>query len=137
MREYTPKQIKQFKANKYTLNVTKNKLYFTSKFKEDFWIRYQAGDAPRKIIIDLGYDIELFQQKQLDSLVQRIKKQALSGAGFSEGENRTKRAPIKKLDSKHEKEVSLDQMQHELLYLRQEVEFLKKIIKAENSKQKD
>lgn len=137
MREYTAKQMKQLKANKYTLNVTKNKLYFTSKFKEDFWIRYQAGDAPRKIIIDLGYDIELFQQKQLDSLVQRIKKQALSGAGFTEGENRTKRVQIKKLESEYEKEVSLDQMQHELLYLRQEVEFLKKIIKAENSKQKE
>lgn len=123
MREYTAKQMKQLKANKYTLNVTKNKLYFTSKFKEDFWIRYQAGDAPRKIIIDLGYDIELFQQKQLDSLVQRIKKQALSGAGFTEGENRTKRVQIKKLESEYEKEVSLDQMQHELLYLRQEVEF--------------
>lgn len=137
MREYTAKQMKQLKANKYTLNVTKNKLYFTSKFKEDFWIRYQTGDAPRKIIIDLGYDIELFQQKQLDSLVQRIKKQALSGAGFTEGENRTKRVQIKKLESEYEKEVSLDQMQHELLYLRQEVEFLKKIIKAENSKQKE
>ena len=137
MREYTPKQVKQLKANKYTLNVTKNKMYFTSKFKEDFWIRYQAGDSPRKIIVDLGYDIELFQQKQLDSLVQRIKKQALSGAGFSEGENRTKRVPIKKIDSEQEKEASINQIQHELLYLRQEVEFLKKIIKAENSKQRD
>ena len=32
---------------------------------------------------------------------------------------------------------NIEQMQHELLYLRQEVEFLKKIIKADNSKQKD
>lgn len=103
MREYTAKQMKQLKANKYTLNVTKNKLYFTSKFKEDFWIRYQAGDAPRKIIIDLGYDIELFQQKQLDSLVQRIKKQALSGAGFTEGENRTKRVQIRSLNQSMKK----------------------------------
>lgn len=44
---------------------------------------------------------------------------------------------MKRINSNHEKEVSLDQMQHELLYLRQEVEFLKKIIKADNSKQKD
>lgn len=36
MKEYTPKQIKELKANPYTLNVTKNKLYFTAKFKEDF-----------------------------------------------------------------------------------------------------
>ena len=37
MKEYTPKQIKDLKANPYTLNVTKNKLYFTSKFKEKFF----------------------------------------------------------------------------------------------------
>lgn len=137
MREYTAKQIKQLKANSYTLNVTKNKMYFTAEFKKDFWTRYQAGDAPRKIITDLGYDISLFQQKQIDSLVQRIKKQALSGTGFSEGENRNNRLPIKKVDRNITENQSIDQMQHELLYLRQEVEFLKKIIKADNSKRKD
>ena len=115
MREYTVNQMKQLKENKYTLNVTKNKLYFTARFKEDFWIRYQAGDAPRKIIADLGYDTKLFQQKQIDSIVQRVKKQALSGDGFTEGENRTKRVPMKRINSNHEKEVYLDQMQHELL----------------------
>ena len=58
MKEYTPKQIKKLEANPYTLKVTKNKLYFTIKFKEDFWINYQAGNAPRKILSDLGYDLE-------------------------------------------------------------------------------
>ena len=74
MKEYTPKQIKKLEANPYTLKVTKNKLYFTIKFKEDFWINYQAGNAPRKILSDLGYDLEYFGQKQIDSIVQRIKK---------------------------------------------------------------
>lgn len=31
MKEYTPKEIKQLKANPYTLKVTKNKLYFTGR----------------------------------------------------------------------------------------------------------
>ena len=116
MREYTAKQIKQLKSNSYTLNVTKYKMYFTAAFKKDFWIRYQAGDTPRKILTDLGYDNSLFQQKQIDSLVQRIKKQALSGAGFSEGENHSNRLPIKKIDRDITEKQSIDQMQHELLY---------------------
>ena len=95
MKEYTPKQIKKLEANLYTLKVTKNKLYFTIKFKEDFWINYQAGNAPRKILSDLGYDLEYFGQKQIDSIVQRIKKEALSGNGFREGENRERRIPMK------------------------------------------
>ena len=138
MKEYTPKQIKELKANPYTLNVTKSKLYFTIKFKEDFWISYQAGNAPRKILSDFGYNLDFFEQKQIDSIVQRIKKQALSGNGFTEGENRTKRVAMKATDETElSSPQSIERMQNELLYLRQEVEFIKKIIIAENSKKKD
>ena len=137
MKEYTPKQIKELKNNPYTLNVTKNKLYFTIKFKEDFWTSYQAGNAPRKILSDFGYNLEYFGQKQIDSIVQRIKKEALSGNGFSEGENRTKRVPMKATSEEElSSPQSIERMQNELLYLRQEVEFLKKIIIADNSEKR-
>ena len=131
MRAYTKKEVALFKSNPYTFNVTNNKLYFTAKFKEDFWIRYQAGDAPRKVIKDLGYDVDKLGQKQIDSIVQRIKKQALSGTGFREGENRTRRSPIKAPEENITSPQSLERMQNELLYLRQEVEYLKKIIKVD------
>lgn len=70
-------------------------------------------------------------------MVQKIKQQALSGEGFREGQNRKNRVKLKVEQTTKEQTKSLDQMQHELLYLRQEVEFLKKIIKADNSKRKD
>ena len=134
----TPKQIKKLEANPYTLKVTKNKLYFTIKFKEDFWINYQAGNAPRKILSDLGYDLEYFGQKQIDSIVQRIKKEALSGNGFREGENRERRIPMKATNREElSSPQSIERMQNELLYLRQEVEFLKKIIMTNNSKKRE
>ena len=138
MKEYTPKQIKKLEANPYTLKVTKNKLYFTIKFKEDFWINYQAGNAPRKILSDLGYDLEYFGQKQIDSIVQRIKKEALSGNGFREGENRERRIPMKATNREElSSPQSIERMQNELLYLRQEVEFLKKMIMTNNSKKRE
>ena len=138
MKEYTPKQIKKLEANPYTLKVTKNKLYFTIKFKEDFWINYQAGNAPRKILSDLGYDLEYFGQKQIDSIVQRIKKEALSGNGFREGENRERRIPVKATNREElSSPQSIERMQNELLYLRREVEFLKKIIMTNNSKKRE
>lgn len=137
MRTFTEEQIKKLKKNPYTFKITKNKLYFTAKFKEDFWISYQAGNAPRKVMQDLGYDLSMFTQKQIDNYVQRIKREALSGEGFREGENRQRRIPMKATD---EKELSspktIERMQNELLYLRQEVEFLKKIIIADNSRKK-
>ena len=75
-------------------------------------------------------------QKRIDSLAQRIKKEALSGNGFSEGSNRKNRVSIKKVETDFNDTLSINQMQHELLYLRQEVEFLKKILKTDNSKRK-
>lgn len=134
MKEYTRKETKKLKENPYTLKVTKNKLYHTAEFKKAFWTKYQAGMAPRKILTELGYDPEMFGQKRIDSLVQHIKKQALSGNGFTEGENRTKRVPLKSLEEFTPE--SFAQMQHEVLYLKQEVEFLKKIAKEANIKRR-
>lgn len=137
MKEYTVKQMKELGKNPYVYKVTKHKLYYTAKFKEDFWISYQAGNTPRKILSDFGFDLEMFGQKQIDSLVQHIKKQALAGNGFSEGGNRTKRIPMKATaEGELSSPQSIERMQNELLYLRQEVEFLKKIIIADNSKKR-
>lgn len=129
MREYTSKEMKALKENPYTFKVTKHKLYFTTSFKEAFWTAYQAGIAPRKIMTDLGYDLKMFQQKQIDSIVQRIKSQADAVEGFSEGEQHARRPKLP-----DEKVMTAESMTHELNYLRQEVEFLKKIIKRDNTK---
>ena len=124
MKEYTAKQIKQLEKNPYVFKATKHRLYYTAKFKEDFWVSYQAGNTPRKILTDFGFDINIFGQKQIDSLVQHIKKQALAGNGFTEGENRQRRVPMKAtLEEELSSSQSIERMQNELLYLRQKVEF--------------
>ena len=137
MKEYTDAQRKELQKNPYVLKVSKYKLYYTAKFKEDFWVSYQAGNSPRKILSDFGFDLSIFNQKQIDSLVQHIKKQALSGNGFTEGENRQRRMSIKATDEAElSSPQSIRRMQSELQYLRQEVEFLKKIIIADNLEKK-
>lgn len=136
MKEYTAKEMKLLKANPYTFKVTKNKLYFTIEFKEAFWTAYQAGMAPRKILEDLGYDLGIFGQKQIDSMVQSIKRQAQGGSGFRQGENRTRRKKdgLSILDgTSPEPKETLEGILNEVKYLRQEVEFLKKIAKTENT----
>lgn len=72
MKEYTAKEMKLLKANPYTFKITKSKLYFTIEFKEAFWNAYQAGNAPRKIIEDLGYDLEMFGQKQIEEIILSV-----------------------------------------------------------------
>lgn len=82
MREYTPKEMKELMKNAYTLKVTKYQLSHTAKFKEKFWISYQAGNTPKKIIAEMGYNPEKFGQKRIDSLVQRIKKKRFLAMGL-------------------------------------------------------
>ena len=132
MREYTSKEMKLLQANPYTFKVTKHKLYFTTEFKEAFWTGYQAGFAPRKLLSDLGYDTDMFGQKQIDSMVQSIKKQAESGEGFKQGQMRIRRVSKREtsaLDNsennmnKHDDSGTLKRLAAEVKYLRQEVEF--------------
>lgn len=130
---FTQKQIKELKSNIYTYKVTAHRISFTIDFKEAFWIKYQAGNTPRKVLKDLGYDISYFGQKRIDGIVQKIRKGAISGEGFTEGTNREKRVILKGTDDINSPQ-SLQYMQSELLYLRQEVDFLKKIVKTANSK---
>ena len=135
MREYTAREMKLLKANPYTFKVTKNKLYFTVEFKEAFWTAYQAGMAPRKILADFGYDLEMFGQKQIDSIVQRVKREAQSGNGFRQGENHDRRKRDNLSIPKGttiESQEALENILNEVKYLRQEVEFLKKISRTEN-----
>ena len=54
MKEYTAKQIKELEKNPYVYKVLKCRIYYTAKFKEDFWVSYQAGNTPRKILEDFG-----------------------------------------------------------------------------------
>ena len=136
MREYTAKEIKALQAIPYTLKVTKHKLFFTAAFKEAFWTGYQAGNTPRKMLADLGYDLSLFHQKQIDSITQRIRKEALSGFGFTEGQRRDRRIGFEIPPSPEQRDTTDEEdnrMWNELKYLRQEVEFLKKIVKAVSS----
>lgn len=136
MREYTAKERKLLQANPYTFKVTKNKLYFTIEFKEAFWTAYQAGMAPRKILEDLGYDLGMFGQKQIDSMVQRIKRQGTDGKGFRQGENRIRRKKDELSipeGTSIESQETLTSILNEVKYLRQEVDFLKKIVKTENT----
>lgn len=68
--------------------------------------------------------------------MQRIKRQAYSGYGFRQGENRTRRKSdeIKKLDAiSDDTQETLEHVWNEVKYLRQEVDFLKKIVKTENT----
>lgn len=126
MIKYTKKQQKELEKNPYTYKVTENRLFFTKEFKKVFWIKYNAGMSPRAILKELGYDLSYFSQGQIDNIVQHLRKKSIAGEEFSEGYAKEKRPNIKlpKPDTSPE---TIQQMQNEIMYLKQEIEFLKKV----------
>ena len=56
-------------------------LYYTAKFKEDFWVSYQAGNTPRKILEDFGFDLSIFRTKTNMIVTCAAHKKASPGWG--------------------------------------------------------
>ena len=54
--KFTNRELQILMNNPYTFKATPGQIFFTKKFKEEFWKQYQLGDTPREIIVKLGYD---------------------------------------------------------------------------------
>lgn len=126
MVKYTKKQQKELEKNPYTYKATDNRIFFTKEFKQVFWIKYNAGMSPRTILKELDYDLSYFNQGQIDNIVQHLRKKSIAGEQFTEGYSKERRPNIKTPPPDNSPQT-IQQMQNEIAYLRQEVEFLKKV----------
>ena len=132
---FTKREIQLIKNNPYTYKVTESQIFYTKEFKEEFWRRYQAGESPRAIVEALGYDPDMIGQYRIHGLQINIQKQAQRPEGFTEGKGRRKGRKTELYDvDNNPTDETIIKMQHELLYLRQEVEFLKKITSIKDTK---
>ena len=99
--------------------------------------QYEAGMSPTKIVEDLGYDAEMLGKRCINSLYRNLQKQQASSAGLHEGSLRSRKLQPGSTDyDAVAPKRAMQLMQHELLYLRQEVEFLKKIINVDKPPKK-
>ncbi|WP_310605271.1 HTH domain-containing protein [Anaerosporobacter sp.] len=136
-KSFSEKEKKVLMSNLYTLSVSDKTLKFTKEFKELFWNKYKNGQYPKQILTELGYDLDILGEARVVSIYQHIKRQALSSAGFRE--QKLKPTPkTKKSDLSNQiSDQALLRMQHELLYMRQELDFIKKITKTDKPEKSD
>ena len=124
-RSFTQEEIDTLRRNKYTFSVSPNTISFTIEFKKEFWKRYQAGQSPREIVKALGYDDQMLGATRISGLQGMIRKQAKEG-NFREGQHASYAVSNHPDYSSMSDDQKLFAMEHELYYLRQEMEFLKK-----------
>lgn len=119
--KFTSEQQQLLRNNPYTARVTEDVLYLSKEFKELFYKEYLAGAMPRDILEKYGYPPAVLGNRRIWGISHAIRKQ------FEKtGEFRDVRTPNSSVTAKSPEE-KIRQLEHQVNYLTQEVEFLKKI----------
>ncbi len=134
---FTHEEQVELLKNPYTRTVTDSMIKFTDEFNDLFIKRHSQGVGPSMIFRDCGYDLNIIGSKRVVNYYNRLQRTyryrtLITQTHLSENKHENKKdyksmPPIKAIEA----------MQHEITYLRQEVEFLKKIISLINKKQKN
>ena len=128
---FTKEQIDHLRSNPYTYKVTIKKVYFTKEFKELFYRKRQEGLTAREAVSELGYDPDLLGENRVDGIAQSVKREMEAMGSFHEGP-RPRNSILKEESPEFTRENFL-KMHHELQYMRQELDFIKKISSPDNS----
>ena len=125
---FSQAELERLKKNKYTFYATVKSLYFTKEFKELFIREYSEGKKPRQILEECGYSAEVLGDNRIQGISHMIRRQALSVVGLHEGTFRPGSGVSGCLqDPSVDPVAECRRLRSEIEYLKQEVEFLKKI----------
>jgi len=133
--KFTDEQIKQLAENKFTSKVDYHHIWFTLEFQNLFLARYEKGESSVEIFTSMGYDVSVLGENRVYGFARRLKKRLESGRGLTEVHGNAKVEEPEKVDfNTLPAQQSVASMQRELRYLRQQVEFLKKITALDTDK---
>lgn len=126
---FTPDQLLNIRQNPYVKSATSNTIHFTVAFKEKFWEQYEKGISPVTIMLSMGFDPNTLGTSRILGIVRHIKEQLRSENGLRDEYYRplTDEEPRKSMPPSK----TLLHMQHQINYMKQELEFIKKIILAD------
>ena len=128
---FTEEQQQLLRQNPYIYSVTETRITLTKEFKELFMTAYKAGESPRKILEDHSFDISIIGERRIWSISQHIRTEYKKYGNFHEGYCPRGEAANHDAPTDAAKPVSeadeIKQLRHEVDYLKQEMEFLKKI----------
>jgi len=129
---FTEEELKVLRANPYVKSATANMIRFTVAFKEEFWRQHnEECRTPRQIIERLGFDPEILGQKRIDGILSHLRDQVNSGDDFRD----VRKTPDNQITVNGKQlppSKAILKMAHKIAYMEQELEFIKKTIKADN-----
>lgn len=127
-------EVEKLRKNPYIASVTANTVRFTEAFKELAYEKKIQGVPVAETMRKCGIDPEILGASRVEGFSYTLNKKAKQESGFSDGRIENYRRPPKTGDETVEQR--LHQLENELAYTRQEVEFLKKLQAANMEAQK-
>jgi len=125
MQRFTDEERAIIKANPYTAIVTEAGIVkFTVDFKKFAFNEYIHHTKPSEIFVKAGYG-KIFTSMYMSKVLERIRKEAQSEEGFKDP-LKSKTFENKALE-KMKYEKAIKELQEHIVYLEQEIDFLKKI----------
>lgn len=126
---FTQEDIRILKENPNTSTVTESRLTITLEAKKIVLELHHAGWTSRRIVEELGYDPKMLGEQRMKNMVRNVRREAESKNGLHEGYLRTAgtRMSEEEIEQLECNPGSYAKLKNEVIYLRKEVEFLKKI----------
>ena len=126
-RPFTEDEQRLLFENPYVRSVCESQIRFTQAFRDEYWQRYKNGQESKDILLAMGIDPNLLGETRRIGLHKRIAEAAANGFLTADEED----DPSALFENGVVPAKALAQMRHELAYLRQEVEFIKKILSTD------
>lgn len=121
---FTDEQVKELQQNPYIKKVSHKAITYTDDFKAVFTEKYRQGSPPSVILREMGFNPKVLGKKRIDRFVWNVNKYEARGDDFSDlRKEGSGRSSTKELTDKEK----ISRLEHQVRYLKQENEFLKKI----------
>lgn len=120
---FTEEQQELLRKNPYIKKVSDKAITYTTEFREIFANEYRSGKIPSQILTECGIDHQLLGKRRKDSLVAMVKKCELRLDGFEDTRKGNSGRPLSNNLTDAEQ---ISRLEHQIKYLKQENEFLKK-----------
>lgn len=120
---FTQEQITKLRENLYVKNVSEKAITYTDEFKQLFYSEYKNGKPPSIILREMGFDPHVLGRRRINNFVRSVKKYEIRQEDFKDLRKGNSGRPQTDLTP----EERIVRLEHQIKYLKQENEFLKKI----------
>ena len=130
---FSPEEIAMLRANPYIERVTTGQISFTLAFKKEFWRLSIEGCTGNTAFRKLGYDPEVLGFERVHNITKRIRRAAKTPEGLKGKAKSRMRISKENFSSaqleKMSRRESEQRLQNEIVYLQQQMAFLKKLMR--------